>query len=187
MYDLAQFQKCTTSRYECLLQWQQNRSKATMWLLYKNSSYSRVPKTLLLDWRLYVACYYPATPYRLPQHYKRHVCGLFYSCKHQVLWIYLNFEHQFCLNYMGAVHHWQPLWSTTRVCFIDQCWYFNSQWTQEQVTVKASSVGTIWVSWEKCAVTKCLHICWCLWRGLGGGGGTFWLLDESLTFKGPDA
>ena len=27
----------------------------------------------------------------------------------------------------------------------------------------------------------------CLWRGLGGGGGTFWLLYESLTFKGPEA
>jgi hypothetical protein len=26
-----------------------------------------------------------------------------------------------------------------------------------------------------------------LWRGLGGGGGTFWLLNESLTFKGPEA
>ena len=26
-----------------------------------------------------------------------------------------------------------------------------------------------------------------LWRGLGGGGGTFWLLYESLTFKGPEA
>jgi len=25
------------------------------------------------------------------------------------------------------------------------------------------------------------------WRGLGGGGGTFWLLYESLTFKGPEA
>jgi len=53
MYDLAQFQKHNTSEYEHL-QWQQNRSKATMWLLYKNSSYSRVPKTLLLDWQLHV-------------------------------------------------------------------------------------------------------------------------------------
>jgi hypothetical protein len=44
-----------------------------------------------------------------------------------------------------------------------------------------SSVRTILVSLEKCAVTKCL------WRGLGGGGGTFWLLNESLTFKGPAA
>jgi len=26
-----------------------------------------------------------------------------------------------------------------------------------------------------------------LWWGLGGGGGTFWLLNESLTFKGPEA
>jgi hypothetical protein len=24
-----------------------------------------------------------------------------------------------------------------------------------------------------------------LWRGLGGGGGTFWLNKESLTFMGP--
>ena len=56
------FRNIIPGRYECLLQWQQNRSKATMWLLYKNSSYSRVPKTLLLDWRLYVACYYPTAP-----------------------------------------------------------------------------------------------------------------------------
>jgi hypothetical protein len=26
-----------------------------------------------------------------------------------------------------------------------------------------------------------------LWRGLGGGGGAFWLLKETLTFKGPVA
>jgi len=26
-----------------------------------------------------------------------------------------------------------------------------------------------------------------LWRGLGGGGGTFWLLNESLTCTGPAA
>jgi hypothetical protein len=26
-----------------------------------------------------------------------------------------------------------------------------------------------------------------MWRGLGGGGGTFWLLNESLTFRGPAA
>ena len=28
---------------------------------------------------------------------------------------------------------------------------------------------------------------WCLGRGLGYGGGTFWILNESLTFKGPEA
>ena len=54
------FRNVIPVRYVHLLQWQKNRSKATMWMLYKNSS-SRVPKTLLLDWRLYVACYYPST------------------------------------------------------------------------------------------------------------------------------
>jgi hypothetical protein len=56
------FRNIIPVRYEWLIQWEQNRSKAMMWLLYKNSSYSRVPKTLLLDWQLYVACYYPTTP-----------------------------------------------------------------------------------------------------------------------------
>jgi hypothetical protein len=55
------FRNVIPVRYECLVKWQQNRSKAMMWLLYKNSSYSRVPKTLLLHWRLYVAYYYPTT------------------------------------------------------------------------------------------------------------------------------
>jgi len=77
---------------------------------------------------------------------------------------------------MGTVRYWQPLWSTTRVCFIRPCWYFNPQWTAVQGIIKASSVRTFLVSWEKSAVTKCLHIYQCLWRGLGVGGGTFWLL-----------
>jgi len=40
---------------------------------------------------------------------------------------------------------------------------------------------------EKCAVMKCLCIYQCLWRALGGAGGTFFVLYESLTFKGPEA
>jgi len=40
---------------------------------------------------------------------------------------------------------------------------------------------------KKCTVTKCLRIYRCLWRGLGGGGGTFWLPNESVNFKGPAA
>jgi len=47
----------------------------------------------------------PHNPYRLPQHYMRHVCGSYCSCKHQSVWIFLIFEHRFCLNYMGTVHH----------------------------------------------------------------------------------
>jgi len=120
-------------------------------------------------------------PLYITQHYKRHVC----SCKHWFLWITPIFEHRFCLNYMGTVHHWQLFWPSTRVHFISQCWYFNPQWTPQQAIIKACSVRTLLVSWEKCAVTKCLRIYRCLWRGLGGTGGTFWLLNESLTFKGP--
>jgi hypothetical protein len=52
-------------RYECLLQWQQNRSKATMYQC-NSFSYSRVPKTFLVDWQLFVTCYYPTTPTDYP-------------------------------------------------------------------------------------------------------------------------
>ena len=88
---------------------------------------------------------------------------------------------------MGTVRHWQPFWSRKSFCFIGHCCYFNPQWTPEQAIIVESSVRTVLVSWEKCAVTKCLRIYRRLWRGLGGAGGTFWLLNESLTFKGPEA
>jgi len=39
----------------------------------------------------------PHNPYRLPQHYKRHVCGRLCSCKHQFFFTSPIFEHQFCL------------------------------------------------------------------------------------------
>jgi hypothetical protein len=133
----------------------------------------------------------PHNPYRLPQHYKRHVCRPFCRCKHWVLWISLIFEHYLCLNYMVTVRHWQPFWSRKSFCFIGQCCYFNPQWTPERGMIVASSIRTILVSWKKCAVTKhllkCLLLYRCLWRGVGGGGGTFWLLNESLTSKGPAA
>jgi len=79
-------------------------------------------------------------PHVLLQHYKRHVCGPSCSCKHWFLWISPIFEHYFCLNYMDAVRHWQTFWSTQRVNFTGQCWYFNPQWTPVQVINKASSV-----------------------------------------------
>jgi len=39
--------------------------------------------------RLTAVCYIllPHNPYRLPQHYKRHVCGPSCGCKHRFLWI----------------------------------------------------------------------------------------------------
>ena len=85
----------------------------------------------------------PHNPYRLPQHHKRHVCGPSCSCRHRYLWVSHIFEHYICLNYVGTVCHWQPFWSTTRVCFIGQCWYFNPQWTSEQAIFKAPSVSQL--------------------------------------------
>ena len=114
----------------------------------------------------------PHNPYRLPQHYKRQVCGLSCSCKHWYFCVSLIFEKYFSLNYMGTVCHWQPLWSRISFRFIGQCWYFNPQWMPKRTIIEASNVRTILVSWEKCAVTKCLRIYRCLWRVLGGGGGT---------------
>jgi len=122
--------------------------------------------------RLMAMCFMllPHNPYRLPQHYKRQVCVPSCSCKHRYSWISPIFEHYFCLNYVGTVCHWQPFCSQKAFHFIGQCWYFKPQWTPEWTIIKVSSVRTILVSWEKCAVTKCLHIYGCLWRDLGGGG-----------------
>jgi len=166
---------------------QQNRFKAEMWPLYKISGYSRVPKRLLLDWRLYVACYYPTTPTDYPSTTRDMSVDSSVAVNITFCGYLQFFRHQFCLNYIGTECQWQPFWSTTRVRFTGHCWYFNPQWAPEQTTVKASSVRTVLVRSEKCAFTKCLLIYRCLWRGLGGGRGTFWLLNESLTFNGPEA
>ena len=129
-----------------------------------NSKYSRAPKAFLVDWR---QCFMllPHNPYRLPQDHTRQVCGPSCSCKHRYLWVSPIFEHYCCLNYMGTVRHWQPFWSRKSFCFIGQRLYFNPQWTPEQAITVASSVRTVLVSWEKCAVTWRRHIYRCLWRG----------------------
>jgi len=41
---------------------------------------------------------------------------------------------------MGTVCHSQPFWSTTRVRFIGQCWFFNPWWTPVPTINKAVSV-----------------------------------------------
>jgi len=43
--------------------------------------------------------------YKLPQHYKRHICRPSCSCKHWYSWVSPIFEHYFCLNCMGTVRH----------------------------------------------------------------------------------
>jgi len=171
------FRNAILVRYEWLLRWQQNRPKAMMWLLYKNSSYSRVPKMLLV-WRLYVACYYPATPTDYPSTTRGmsmgrpvavniNFCGYLWFSSICFVWI------------MWVQYATDNLLVKKSFSFTGQCWYFNTQWTPEQVKFKACIVRTVLVSWEECTVTKCVCIYRWLWRGLGGGGGTFWLLNEA--------
>ena len=123
--------------------------------------------------RLTAVCcmFLPYNPYRLPQHYKWHVCGPSCSCKVWFCWICLIFEHWFCLNYMGAVCHWKPFWSTATVCFIGHCWYFNSQCTPLQAIIKACGIRTLLVSWKKCAIAVSTYRvsqeeCARLWEGV---------------------
>jgi hypothetical protein len=141
-------------RYEHLLQWQQNRSKAMMWKLCEFQLFRGAQHIFS---RLTTVCrmLLPHNPYRLPQHYKRHVCGPFYNCKHWFLWISPIFEHYFCLNYMGTVRQGQPCWTTTGVQFIGLCWYFNPQWTPEQAINKASCVTNNITHWQNCTVPMC--------------------------------
>jgi len=85
---------------------------------------------------------------------------------------------------MGTVCHRQPFWSTTRVWFIGQCWYFNPQWTAGRPKIKANCVSNSITHWNNCVVAMCWHMNPGFWRGLGGGGGPFWLHRETLTFHG---
>jgi len=62
-----------------------------------NSSYSGVPRSF--SGLTAVCCMLlPHNPYRVPQHYKRHVCGPSCSSKHRNLWVSPIFEHYFCMN-----------------------------------------------------------------------------------------
>ena len=130
----------------------------------------------------------PHNPHRLPQHYKKHVCGPSCSCKHRYLWASLIFEHYFCLNYMGTVCHWQPFWSRKSFLLHRPVFIFqptvNSRASDNCIEQCQNHINQL----EKMrSCKKCWHICQCLLRGLGGGGGTFWLLYESVTLKGPEA
>jgi hypothetical protein len=71
-------------RYERLLQWQQNRSKATICIKFQLFEGAQDVFSRLMA----VCCMLlPRNLYRLPQHYNSHVFGPSYSCKHWFLWI----------------------------------------------------------------------------------------------------
>jgi len=141
-------------RYEHL-QWQQNRSKATMWQLYEFQLF-RGAKKSLVDWRLCVACYYPTTSTYYPSTTRGifvgppvaeniDICGYLWFLLLSELYGYNMPLTTFLVKEEFLLH---------RPVLI-----FQSQWTPEQAIIIASSVRTILVSWEKCAVAQCLRIC----------------------------
>jgi hypothetical protein len=88
------------------------------------------------------------SPYRLPQHYKRHVCESTCSCKHRfcryLLFLSIRFVWVICIQY--AIDN--PS-SQESVHFIEQCWNFNTRSTQVQAINEVSSVWTVYVSWDE--------------------------------------
>ena len=127
----------------------------------------------------------PHNPYRSPQHYKRHFCDPPVAANIGI------FIFNFWALLLSDLYRYNIPLTTFLVkkefLLRRPVLIFNPQWTPEQAVIKACSVKTISGSLEKCAVTKCLHLYRCLWKGLGVGGGTFWLFNESSTFKCPDA
>ena len=108
----------------------------------------------LVEWWLCVECYYPTTPTDYPSTTR----GM--SVGHTVA-VNINFcgylqflSISFVWIIMGTVRHWQPFWSTTRVRYIGQCWYFNPQWSAGQARNKASCVSNNITCWRK------LHSCY---------------------------
>jgi hypothetical protein len=86
-----------------------------------------------------------------------------------------------------AVRHWQPFWSTISVRFIDQCWYFNPQWTPVRAIIKAGCVGNCMsqlgqmriyrvLTYTSGLLDRCLEV-------EGGGGPYCWFHKETLTLK----
>ena len=127
-------------RYERLLQWEQNRSKAMMWQLYEFQLFEGAKK-FLVDSRLCVACYYPTTTTDYPSTTRGMSVGPPVAVDIDIcgyLWFFI-----ITFAWIMWVHHWQPFWSTTRVRFIGQCWNFNPQWTSEQAIIKARSVSQL--------------------------------------------
>ena len=171
--------------YECLIQWQQNGSKAMMWQLYKIAAIWGVPKMCLLDWQLCVSCFYPTTPTYYPTTTRGMCVGLpvavnIYFCGY--LW-FLSVSFVWIIWVQYATDN---IRSTAAVCFIGQCWYFNPQWTPLQAIIKARGVENLLIIWELSNYSAYIYILVFV-EGFRRWRGTFWLLNENLTFKGPAA
>ena len=138
--------------------------------------------------RLMAVCcmFLPHNPYRLPQHYTRHVCGPSCRCKHRFLWIsdfwalvlselygYSMPLTNFLVNSWSLFHRpvliFQPTMNSI-AC--------NNQSTRcQNIISRLRKMRSYYVSTYISVFVGVFK----RWRG------TIWLLNESLTFKGPAA
>jgi hypothetical protein len=140
-----------------------------------------VPKEFLVDW-LCVACYYPTTPTYYPSTTRGIPVGPFVAV-----------SIDFCgyLQFLSISFVW-IMW----VQYATDSLSGQQSTLQRPVFMFQPTVN--WRASDKqgemcleqythCAVAMCQHMNQGFWRGLGGGGGPFWLQRETLTFMGPAA
>ena len=87
--------------------------------------------TLLLDWRLYVACYYPTTPTDYPSTTRGMCVGTPVAVNIKFCG-YLQFLNISIVWIIWVQYATDNLSGQLEFALIGQCWYFNSQWTPEQ-------------------------------------------------------
>ena len=94
----------TLLRYEHLVQWKQNGSKAMMWLLYKIPLFEDAQDIFS---RMTAVCcrLLPHNPYRLPHYYKRHTCGP--SCSYKHWFLSISFVWIVWVHATNSLSGWQ--------------------------------------------------------------------------------
>ena len=100
---------------------------------------------------LFVACYYAITPTDYPSTTRGTSAGPPVA---------VNIDFCGYIQFLSISFVWiiwvqyasEPFWSTTRVCYIGQCLYFNPQWTAGPAINKASCHSNSITNWENCAV-----------------------------------
>jgi len=152
----------------------------TVW----NSSYLRVPKTLLVDWWLCVACYCPTNNTEYPSN-KRLSVGPPVAVNIDFFG-YLQF---LCINYVWIIFAQYATENLSGQQLVLVSWAS----VDIQPTVDSSASDkqkhavswTLLVRWDKCTLALSWHLNQGCWRGLGGGGIPFWIDKETSIFNSP--
>ena len=109
--------------YSKFIRWQQNRSKATIWMLGKIPLVKGV-HVILTKFHNCVLHIRTHGPYRVPQNCNWHACEPFSSCKRQFSWTSPVFVHAYLKKFPVTIRHWKHFWLSIYAGFIDHCWFW---------------------------------------------------------------